>query len=265
MWLQASGRVRGLIGEGEDFRIQIDGRGNWIWREKELRPVSTPTLPSIQAIEATMANQATQDPRLNARNEVMMKWQSIVGLRAVEVCQLRIDQMPTRLHAAQLLDQRRPAKVKLTITKGAAYRTVSVHPLLIMETHDWADGDREEIIERAETAARSTGRSFLHPGTVFISIRGTSLNSRAYSNLIRTAFKRACMNKDVENTDRVWSHGLRHRALTDDLNNRHKAGQRAPVLRTMHQAGHRSLRSLEPYIHLVEDDEQMPLNSFKGR
>ncbi|WP_280153250.1 site-specific integrase [Piscinibacter sp. XHJ-5] len=257
-WLEANGRAKNLIGIGDLFRIELDDHGRWIWRGKRLKPISLPSLPSHEAIEATIENLEVRDPGLNSRNEFMMKWQSIVGLRAQEVCLLRIDQLPSRGHAEKLLDQRRAAKIKLTVTKGAASRTVSVHPLLVLEAHDWIENDREQILERVGAAARARRVSYAAPNTVFLSNRGTPLNPRAYSNLIRTAFKNACTNHDVDPTDRVWCHGLRHRGLTDDLAHRRDAGQRAPALHTMHQAGHRSLASLSPYIHLVDDDSVMP-------
>lgn len=258
VWLESEGRVCNLVGCGEQYRIELDMRGRWIWRGKRLKPISLPSLPTQEAIEATMANLEVQDPALCARNELMMKWQAAVGLRAEEICCLRVAELPNRKRATELLDRQRPAKVKLVVTKGASSRTVAVHPLLILEAHDWIEHDREAILDRAKHSTGAGAVEFKTTDCVFLSHRGTPLNPRAYSNLIRTAFKRACANHDVDVADRVWCHGLRHRGLTDDLANRRTVGQRAAELHTMHQAGHRSLTSLSPYIHLVDEDGVMP-------
>ena len=256
--LEATGVVRGLIGVGPDFRIELGADGKPLWLQSTLAPLILPKLPSREAIETTMAYLAVQDPRLYARNELMMRWQSVPGLRADEVCGLKVAQLPDRKKSLRLLEEERGALVTLTTTKGRTARSLKVHPLLVLETLDWVESDRDDLLEALSKRAKEIGRTFVDSGEVFLSARGSKLDPRSLSNLIRTAFKAAACAGQVGSSDRVWSHGLRHRALHDDLKHRQQVGQRAAELHTMHHAGHSSLEALETYIHLVEDDDHTP-------
>ena len=262
--LESVGVVRGLIGVGPNFRIELGSDGSPLWLQSCLAPLTITKLPSLEAIEATTANLVVRDPSLYARNELMMKWQGSPGLRAQEVCGLLVSQLPGRAELMRLLDKRRGALIMLTSTKGRTARSVKVHPLLVLETLDWTDVDRRDLLDRHHHSAELEGRTFSDPEEVFISSRGTALNPRSLSNLIRAGFKSAVAAKDIDSSDRVWSHGLRHRALHDDLKGRKRVGQKAAELHTMHQAGHTSLTALETYIHLVEDDEHNPSYTGSG-
>lgn len=263
--LEDTKAVRGLIGAGPNFRIELGPDGQPLWLQKTLAPMTLPSLPSLAAIDSTTAHLAVKDPGLYARNELMMKWQFNAGLRAAEVCGLRRDQLPGRERALELLEQREGIYVTLTVTKGRPARTLKVHPLLVIETLNWMDSDRERLIEAAAAIAQENGQPFEDCGAAFPSSRGSRLSPRSLSNMIRLAFLHAVTAGRIDPSDRVWSHGLRHRGLHEDLRARRAAGQRSAELHAMHHAGHRSLKARQVYVHLDEDADFFPVIDQRAR
>jgi integrase len=259
MSIERDGFVKGLIGVGPHFKIELGQDGKPLWMRAALAPLTLPNLPTHDAIDSTMAHLAVRDSSLYARNELMMRWQSSAGLRADEVCGLKISELPNRAHAMKLLDDQKGVLVTLSHTKGRSARSLKVHPLLIVETQDWIETDRDVLVCRLAERAGRRGSSFLDPEFVFLSAAGGKMHPGSLSNLIRIGFKEAVRCGDAAATDRVWSHGLRHRGLHDDLKARRAVGQKAAELHTMHHAGHRSLVPTERYVHLEADDELLPV------
>lgn len=255
-WLEAENLVSGLIGCDSDFEIVLPKnkgeRMPLIPKVCKKSPVAK--MPSDRAIDATKAHLLRKHESLRERDELIIEWQRVVMLRAHEVSGLLIREIPSMDCIASLLRANRCLGITLFETKGGRPRMVDVHPALLQRTRDWIDFDRAEILSKARSQARKAVRQFAEPMEVFITRRGARIAPKTISNTIRLAWREAVKCGDVELGDRVWSHGLRHRAITNDLKKRLDAKQEGAVRLTMRQSGHRSEEGMEPYVHLHGSD-----------
>lgn len=250
-WVQDEGLVSGLIGETKDHRIVVASsiRGRHPLIPKVNKKSSVSRMPSRSDIEITNSHLPRVDECLRLRDELIMDWGV---LRASEIACIPLSEIPTASAITTMLHTGQTTIVTIPVSKGGGEYPLEVHPELLNRTRQWADLDRPRILRAARKRAKRSGVGFVEPPELFVSTRGKAIGSRTISNTIRNGCKAAIKAGDLAADVRVWVHGLRHRELTHDYQSRVDAGQRGAEEMTKRRANHKTLKSTDVYIHLVQ-------------
>jgi integrase len=245
-WLEDKGIARGLIGNGDGFKVNLDGGGNWLSESYSTKRSNREDAPPTQAVEAVKSYLQTKVDEFQRRDELMIDWQLTVGLRAMEVCGLLLRDIPSRESSEKKLSRGKTIRI-VVVGKGRRARSVSVAPSLIFNTLDWVDAGRRQILSRLPKSDVAAADS--PSGALFISLSGKALLPASLSNKIRAAYLAARQADAIDDDVRVWSHGLRHRFATDDHKARNDAGQPRAAFHTKQALGHRDIGTTGDYIH----------------
>ena len=259
-WLEGEKEGLWLIGPGPGYAIPLAitgrNRSGLVPRIKRGSPVAK--MPPDEAIEATKAHLLRVCDNLRERDELIIEWQRVAMLRAMEASNLLLESIPSEERIAKLVASEQTFGVNLLTTKGGAPRVVDVSPFLLQRTRIFIDVDREAILDPIRSRCRRLRLPFVEPSEVFVTRRGLRIDPRTISNTIRSAWKEAKRLGNFDEHDRVYSHGLRHRGITKDLKGRIDAGQPNADRMTMRQSGHRQEASMRPYVHLFGSNSVKP-------
>lgn len=250
-YLEEKGSIAGVIGETRGYAVRVSRTRDGSISHPLARGGKAPKsnhFPSGRAIDAVKCA-TSHAPALGERFSIMIDWGDVRGLRAMEICALRICQLPDRDSVEKALEDDRVLEVRLSQTKGGKPRLVEVHPLLLARTWKWIDTGRIDIQRAFRRRARAQGIVVPKTDAIFLSeSTGLALTPKAFSNAIRKAFKRAVAAGELTEAERVWAHGLRKRMINrevrDDQSNSDGRKERA----LMHQTGHGSLAALGRYV-----------------
>ncbi|GAC24251.1 hypothetical protein GMES_1955 [Paraglaciecola mesophila KMM 241] len=212
-----------------DKRQKIAPRSNWIELIKPYGPKS---------------------PSLAIRFELMIDWGRLGGLRALEICHLKIKSLPTRETAERALHSERLVPMNLSVTKGNRMEVVRVPPSLVLATWDYIDLYRVQIVTKFyRVHNKDRGRTrYIEPSSIFLSDKsGLNLSPISFSSSIRKAFLKAVKEGKLTKDERVWTHGLRHNFVTKTLKANDEAGYKRPERLTMQSSRHSSLDAMEVY------------------
>lgn len=248
MWLEKTQKTHGVIGEGPGFAIQVKHTRNGIVHRLTKKPRGyrgrknqSPRQEWIDVIKA----HGPLAPCLAIRFELMIDWCKTCGLRAKEVCLLRLAQLPDRLAVQKALEHEYNVAIYLVDTKGSNPATIEASPLLVKRTLDWIDIERESLVHSRSVDSPQSNTS---PYIFISSQTGDALNPRAFSNQIRAAFRRAVSEGKLGSSERVWLHGLRHFMINHELDERKRAGQRNSEEIVRHKSRHGSINAMSPYV-----------------
>lgn len=248
-WLENEKYVSGLIGEGKEYSIRIKinfDNGNLkhpliklLGSIKASRPAS-----SLDWINIVKSN-GPQEDSLMARFELMIDWCAVQGLRAMELVNLVIEQLPSEDSASKAIAENRELYITLTVTKGSKPRTIPLSSFLVMKTWKYIYTYRQTIIN----SKIKQNRNYKDDGYIFLSkLTATPLDSKTFSNQVRYAWKGALLKGELTEEEKVWAHGLRHTALKTKhkklVDNSVERGDE--VLQNF--AGHSSQRVLDIYL-----------------
>lgn len=251
-WLERNKFVRNVIGETNEFkvRVEISAQGNRGIRHPLTRKGSTSKVtvtPRKEWIDAVkMQGPARED--LAERFDLMIDWGRSAGLRAKEICGLTKAVLPSRESAERASVQGRKLKVNLPVSKGEKDDAVSVSPQLLIQTWDFIDLYRTDIVEKFTKRFKSRYKIYEDPAEIFLSDKtGRAIDKKSFSNAIRKAYKKAVDAGTLTVDERVWVHGLRHNFVNNLLKGLDAGGVKRPEALARQATRHNHERSLEIY------------------
>ena len=215
--------------KNSDKRQKIAPRSNWI---EYIKPYGPKT------------------PRVAKRFELMIDWGRLSGLRAREICFLKIKNLPQRETAERARLSERLVPTSLSVTKGGRKEVVRVPPSLVLETWDYIDLYRVQIVKKFICIHKKDRRraKYIEPPSIFLSDKtGQNLCPISFSISIRKAYLEAVRKGKLTEDERVWAHGLRHNFITKTLKANDEAGYKHPERLTMQSTRHSSLGAMEVY------------------
>lgn len=255
IWAQSNGYVAGIIGEPSVERncsppitIVRGGRAgstvvssHLLYRGggKKAKPV--PTGAEMDDAFAQLSNR--KNPGVAERDVLMLRWASAAGLRRAELLSLSVKQLPSMRKILELVDQ--GATYDITVVgKGDKRRTVPVDPELIVNTIDYVETWRREVLDAS--------KPFVNVENIFVShTTGRALNHAYVSQVLSSAF--------ANSSRHLTGHRARARYITktiaaflDDeiaLNgNLNRLSVELILFRVAELVGHSDLKSLRYYL-----------------
>jgi len=251
-WLEVNKYIRGVVGEDESYKVRIQKTSNDIKHRlsksnsKGRRRYAAPRTEWIDAIKIYGPKRVD----LAVRFELMIDWAKVIGLRAMEDCNLKIEQLPQIETSEKAILNKKLLTINLNVTKGGKIETVPVSPMLVKQTWEYINGYRNDIVEIMERNLRKKYEIYRDPGYIFLSNKtGSMLTPRSFSNSIRKAYLAAVENGDLTIDERVWAHGLRHNFVVNtmkqfDMDKRIKRPEAVARQATRHG----SVDAMEPYL-----------------
>lgn len=261
-WLQDSGYASNLVGETKLHRIRI-------------KVSESGKIQHRLTVESRSKSQSARAPRTSwiellkkygfktfstqERFSLMLDWGRTLGLRAHEVVNLKVSDLPSLKSAEKAIESGNLLYISLKVEKGSKESTLKVSPLLIKETWIYINSTREEVIKKVKKAnnkaiARAKKNQKQPPalyddlGYLFLSEQsGLSLTKNTFSNQVRKAFLEACEAGELTEMERVWAHGLRHNFVTTMLKKHDEEGIPNPEVITRQASRHGSEGAMETY------------------
>ncbi|SHF66326.1 MULTISPECIES: site-specific integrase [Halomonadaceae] len=230
-WLTEQGFSDVLCGEGIGYNIQISaGRKGGIKHplikneNSDSKAISAPWTQWIEVIK----KYGPKREDLARRFELMIDWGRLGGLRAHEICGLKVWQLPDKESAFKKLEKKRKIKIKLFVTKGGEEGCIYVPPLLVIKTWEYVEIYRRDVVRKHKKIQKKKRENYLEPDYIFLSdATGGPSTPRGFSNTVRKAFLTAVEDKQLSTDERVWLHGLRHNFISlkfkaaDDMKIKH--------------------------------------------
>ena len=185
-------------------------------------------IPEVLTAQEQRDLLAQPNPRYptGQRNRTMLRFMLDTGLRVAEAVALTwrdIDLMTGKLHVKR--------------GKGARDRILWVNETALDALRSWRERQAEEVGEC--------------PPHVFTSLKGESLSTRYVQQMVKRYRERAGIEKQVT------PHTLRHSYATDLL-------RETKNIRLVQKAlGHSSLATTQIYTHIVDDEMEDALRSFR--
>jgi len=181
-WLEENKYIRGVVGENKRNKVRIKKTPRGIRHplSNERKPTQKQSVtPRGEWIAAVKAYGPMRED-LAIRFELMIDWGRSAGLRAKEICYLKVNQMPLRKTAERALVEGRNVYVDLRITKGGKPAKIPVSPLLIQKTWDYIDIFRVDVVSFFSQKAKRKYEVYEDPGLIFLSSK-TGRSISAYS------------------------------------------------------------------------------------
>lgn len=250
-WLSQQGFEELLCGEGERYKIQIlKGKNGGLKHplikneNSDRRVIAAPWTEWIEVIK--IYGPKRED--LAYRYELMLDWGRLGGLRAHEICQLKIWQIPDRDSAAKAINDKRKIQVRLLVTKGGKSDQVYVPPSLIIKTWEYIEKYRQDVVKKYRIILKKKREVYKDPEYIFLSDKtGGHVTPRGLSNAVRKAFLQAVECEKLTYEERVWLHGLRHNFISLDFKLADNMKIKNPENYVRHSSRHKSINSLNDY------------------
>lgn len=250
-WLTQQKYHEFLCGEGKQYKIQIisGNKGGMKHpliknQNSDKKRIAAPWSEWIEIVKIY----GPQREDLAHRYELMLDWGRLAGLRAHEICLLKIGQIPSRDSALKAIQQKRKLKIKLYIMKGGQEGYVSVTPSLIIKTLDYIDLYRNDVVKKFKAKARKKRENHKDSEYVFLSDKtGSHVTPKGLSNAVRKAFLTAVNSGKLTDDERVWLHGLRHNFISLEFKLADKMNIKNPENFVRHSSRHKSVNSLNDY------------------
>ncbi|WP_349999136.1 hypothetical protein [Stenotrophomonas lacuserhaii] len=249
LYLESRGSIVGVVGQEHTHAIQVVITPSGRVRHPLMRGAESPKsnqVPSVCAISQAKVS-TSRDARLAERDELMIDWCSVKGLRSKEVCSLLVSQLPSADEMQRALDRGVCIEMRVLVTKGNKPRNILVHPALLYRTYKWVRTGRASIIRGAICRARKRGIKFAGHPEIFVSVTGKAHQPKSFSNKVRANHRKAVEDGRTAPEDRVWAHGLRKRMINTEAVGSQVDGLLS-VGQLMQQTGHRSVGALGRYV-----------------
>ncbi len=161
------------------------------------------------------------------RNFVMMNFMLLTGVRLAEVINFRWKDVDLMTGKAMVREG-----------KGSKDRTLWISDKGLEMLQNWRDRQRKDVEG--------------NPEFIFTTLKGTPLKDRYIQNMVKRYAKKAEINKNVS------PHTLRHTFATDLY-------RETKNIRLVQKAlGHTDLSTTMIYTHIVDDELENALKSFRG-
>lgn len=188
------------------------------------------------------------------RDALIAAWAEEAGPRRSEILQLRKSDLPTDDQLTTLLEREESWEIKIGRRKRRSKAPLRANPYLLMQTLDWIEEGRREIVSDCRTKIRG----YREPDDIFISsTTGKVLTPDSVTKIMGSAFKNAGVQK-------ASLHRLRAKAIVEEIEKHVDAffdmdiivepgSQWAETIlvRVAEMAGHASPISLRPYLNFV--------------
>ncbi|ASJ72125.1 hypothetical protein IMCC3135_10155 [Granulosicoccus antarcticus IMCC3135] len=250
-WLESNGYIKGVVGDNKKYpvRISVRTRGikHWLIKNRASgeKVVATPRADWIRAIKPYGPKRSD----LSERFELMIDWGASLGLRAMEICSLTIQQLPDEESAERALLLEENLYINIIVSKGGKHWRVPLSPLLVKKTWQYINGVRKIVVKRHLLRAQKNNRNYVDPSYIFISDGlGGGVNPRSLSNSVRGAFRAAVEAKELTEEQRVWLHGLRHNFVTTILRKLDEEGIPRAEAIARQVTRHSSEDAMGPYL-----------------
>lgn len=252
-WLEQNKFIRNVVGVTKNHRIRVEF--GVVGKKGMKHPLTkngsalnkrkiTPRKEWIEAVKI----HGPERRDLASRFELMIDWGSGAGLRAMEICALNKLCLPGRETAKKALEDGRKVYIQLPKTKGGKEDRILVSPLLVMRTWDYIDIYRPDVTEFFTNKFKAKYEVYEEPDEIFLSNKtGQAVNSRSFSNGVRSAFLKAVESGTLTLDEKVWAHGLRHNFTTNLLKGLDAGGVKRPEAIACQATRHSHEDSLEPY------------------
>lgn len=222
VWCEEHNYCKNLIGLTPEFRIRVIQTNNGFtsnlikyYQKRESAPKIAPRHAWIDAVKG---EQHFKSKELETRFSLMVDWGKLSGLRAHEICALSINQLPSRETIEKNLIDKQLSYIELTETKGMKKAKIPVCGILLINTWNYIQSERHQVIKRISNVKRLHREAYIPPHQIFISYTtGNALHPRTLSNQFRQGWLQAVKNNHLTKNQQVWLHGLRHRYATDKL------------------------------------------------
>lgn len=251
-WLEQEKYIRGVVGEGRFYKVRVTctkgGNLKHPLIKDDTKDKRTSVTPRSDWIGAVKAHGPERED-LASRFELMVDWGTTLGLRANEICSLRLRQLPEFETAEKAIQNKKLVYIKLTETKGGKEKVVPVSPLLIKKTWVYVFSERSKIVDVLKARAKSSKKIYTESEYIFLSATtGDRLDSRSLSNELRRSFLKAVDAGVLTQDERVWLHGLRHNFTVNHLKMLDAKGVKRPEAIARQVTRHGSEDAMEPYL-----------------
>lgn len=243
-WLECNGYCKNLIGDTKNHQIRVKytDKGRIKHPLAKLSRNARCSAPRTNWIEI-VKQYGPKGDAVHTRFELMIDWCRTVGLRANEVCSLKIFQLPSFDSVDKALLESRDLDCPLLITKGNKQDIARVPSLLLKRTWNYINVERKELLNSCSKSIPSDSEY------IFISkLTRTKLNPTSFSNSVRKAYLSACINGELKETERVWTHGLRHNFAVTTIKVFDNSGIKRPESVARQFTRHSSEQALETYL-----------------
>lgn len=251
-WLEQEKYIRGVVGEGRFYKVRVTytkgGNVKHPLIKDDTKDKRTSVTPRSDWINAVKAHGPSRED-LASRFELMVDWGATLGLRANEICSLRLRQLPEMETAEKAILDKKLVYIRLTETKGGKEKVVPVSPLLIKKTWGYVFAERSRIVDEFKARTRSKKEIYAESEYIFLSATtGDRLDARSLSNELRRSFLKAVDAGVLTKDERVWLHGLRHNSIANHLKMLDAKGVERPEAIVRQVSRHGSEDAMEPYL-----------------
>lgn len=212
LWLEESKFTHNLIGISKLNQIIIkldDGKLTHPLTKFKRSKVRTRPTPRNEWIDI-IKKYGKKSIELDMQYKLMIDWCVVLGLRAMEVCSLKLSNIPSRGSIIKAIDGEYFSEVFLETTKGDQPGPLPVSSELIARTWDFIEIYRPVINKKSKSSITRRVSRNEESDYVFISSKTASrFNSRSFSNSIRSGFLHAVKAGELEESELVWCHGLK--------------------------------------------------------
>ena len=181
-------------------------------------------------------------PKLTQPYQLMAEWALATGMRRMEICALRLYQIPESIRLRQRDHPLFP--ISLTITKGNKPRKAYAPIKLLDRTTRYIDEVRERIVR----AQRKRDPSYVPGDSLFLGMRGQKISPKRMSDAFTKAFRVAEIQADL--------HCLRHtfaiRTLTALIKRKNQGEEIDPLLSLRILLGHSTIAATGTYLKSLE-------------
>lgn len=226
---------------------------------KQSLPRHTPTEEEVR-----QTHRVTLPLKNAVRNSLLYSWGEETGARRAEALAIRVDQIPSYEMIGDAILHDRPIKVDI-VRKGNKQGELLALPLLAQATRDYIDNERSEIVSRFKLRHVE----YIEPDEVFLSsTTGQVLTKNSLTRISIEALRNAGVSrssyhqfrhKKAKDSIRVLLEENRNAVTGESLRSEELIGSMVADM-----MGHKSSRSLMPYIREYLDQETKHSDSFKG-
>lgn len=263
LWCEDQNYCKKLIGVNSSFKIRViktkNGFTHNLIRYYQNRKSLPKIAPRDKWIKAVLAEEQFKSIDLENRLSLIVKWGERAGLRAHEICALKLNQIPAREILENSIIEKKNIFVEFTETKGTKRAKIPVSGILLLKTRDYIELERDKIIKKISKKNLLEHKVYIPPDEVFISsTTGQALHPRTLSNQIRSRWLQAVKNGRLTEDQHVWLHGLRHRFATDKL----KEISKIPHISDPHEVTkiltrHSHSSGLDPYVTSIYFEDNL--------
>lgn len=273
VWAQEYGYVSARIGltpeGGKPYPIRlvrrvVDGivqvTSDLLYRLARRAANAIPNQDEYDALNIVLSG----DTYSRIRDSLMLRWVAGSGLRRGDLIKRVVSELPSRDDCQKLIDADRLYWMQV-IGKGSKERAVPVSPHVIVETHDFIEGPRADLILGADVP---------YYDEIFLSSRRAPLHPQSVSHIFTAGFKQ--IRKANERT-RLYLHRLRARFATllvqqlaeEDEERGYSpfdpSRQRLILEKAALIMGHEDIKTLRVYLNLWLDRQETAIKRASSK